>query len=255
MEKIVSGMFLRRTDFQDLQRMVVSCIAEGDGEIALATERRKIAAWPEHYGAYTRAMAEAPRVAEVLEREARLVAVEAEPGRIHARVLRLLAHLEDAITANRRERARLADQAGAEEQAQRRVAEGIRIRLEVAGREARDQEGRVAALDQQQADWQRCDLPAKAALLLREPELSAELAQLERRREAVDTEGGWYRSLHPLSERWALLRSGRRVVVVGEEPAADAQVGEGGGGVPGPSRPVDPFDLVPRRVWLGGRFR
>ncbi len=35
MEKIVSGMFLRRTDFQDLQRMVVSCISEGDAEIAL----------------------------------------------------------------------------------------------------------------------------------------------------------------------------------------------------------------------------
>ena len=29
-EKIVSGMFLRRTDFQDLQRMVVSCISDTD---------------------------------------------------------------------------------------------------------------------------------------------------------------------------------------------------------------------------------
>ena len=74
---------------------------------------------------------------------------------------------------------------GQEEQAQRQLAEGIRIRLEGAGREARDQEGRVAALDQQQADWQRRDLPAKAALVLREPELRADLTQLERRREAL----------------------------------------------------------------------
>jgi hypothetical protein len=36
-EKIVSGMFLRRTDFQDLQRMVVSCISDVEGEIALST--------------------------------------------------------------------------------------------------------------------------------------------------------------------------------------------------------------------------
>jgi hypothetical protein len=48
-EKIVSGMFLRRTDFQDLQRMVVSCIAEHEAEIALTAERRKIASWPDHY--------------------------------------------------------------------------------------------------------------------------------------------------------------------------------------------------------------
>ena len=185
MEKIVSGMFLRRTDFQDLQRMVVSCISEGDAEIALSTERRKIASWPEHYGAYARAMGEAPRMTEVLEREARLVAVEAELGRIHARVLRLLAHLEATDADNRRELARQAALANEEERAQRQIADGICIRLEGAGREARDQEGRVAALDQQQADWQRRDLPAKVGLVLREPELRADLTQLERRREAL----------------------------------------------------------------------
>lgn len=122
MEKIVSGMFLRRTDFQDLQRMVVSCISEGDAEIALSTERRKIASWPEHYGAYAQAMGEAPRMTEVLEREARLVAVEAELGSIHARVLRLLAHLEATDADNRRELARQAAQANEEERAQRQIA-------------------------------------------------------------------------------------------------------------------------------------
>lgn len=42
-EKIVSGMFLRRRDFQDVQRMVVFCISDSDSEITLTTERRKIA--------------------------------------------------------------------------------------------------------------------------------------------------------------------------------------------------------------------
>jgi hypothetical protein len=185
MEKIVSGMFLRRTDFQDLQRMVVSCIREGDAEIALDTGRDKIASWPEHYGAYTRAMGEVARMAEVLEMEARLVAVEAELGRIHARVLRLLAHMEETDADNRRERAQQAAQANEEEQTQRQITDGIRIRLEAAGREAKDQEGRAAALDRQQADWLRRDLPAKAELLLREPELRAQLNQLEQRREAL----------------------------------------------------------------------
>ncbi len=185
MEKIVSGMFLRRTDFQDLQRMVVSCISEGDAEIALSTERRKIASWPEHYGAYTRAMDEAARMAEVLEQEARLVAIEAELCRIHARVLRLLAHLEATDADNRRERARQAGQASEEEQTQRQIAEGIRIRLETAGREVKDQEGRVAALDCQEADWINRDIPAKAERLQHEPALRTQLGQLEQRRAAL----------------------------------------------------------------------
>ncbi|WP_200388656.1 ATP-binding protein [Thiocapsa imhoffii] len=184
-EKIVSGMFLRRTDFQDLQRMVVSCIADTDAEIALSTERRKIASWPEHYLAYTGAMDEARPMNEVLEREARLVAVESELGRLHARVLRLLTHLEDAAAENRRVRARRATEAQAEEQDHRRTAEGIRNRRDTAGLEAKDQEDRATALDRQHADWLNRDLPAKAALLLREPELRDLRGRLQRRREAL----------------------------------------------------------------------
>ena len=184
-EKIVSGMFLRRTDFQDLQRMVVSCISDGDAEIALATERRKIASWPEHYGAYTRAMDEAGRMVEILDSEARLTAVEAELGRIHARVLRLLAHAEEADAENRRQRTKQAALAQQEEQAHRQTAEGIRIRLEGAGREAKEQESRIAALERQQEDYLRRDLPAKAELLLTEPALRDRLGQLNQRREAL----------------------------------------------------------------------
>jgi hypothetical protein len=184
-EKIVSGMFLRRTDFQDLQRMVVSCIADNEAEIALTAERRKIASWPDHYTAYTRAMEESGRTAAALEAEARLGAVEAELSRIHARVLRLATHQEAAADENRRQRAQQTAEAEREEQAHRQCAEQVRIRQEVAVREARDQESRAAALDEQQADWLRRDLPAKADLLAREPELRESLGELQRRREAL----------------------------------------------------------------------
>ena len=184
-EKIVSGMFLRRTDFADLQRMVVSCIAEGDAEIALTTERRKIETWPEHYGAYTRAMEEVGRLTEALDRAVRLAAVEAELGRIHARMARLLAQIEETAAANRRQRARQSELANEASQGHRQATEGHRIRVETAGREAKDQEGRVAALERQQADWLRRDLPAKAELVRQEPELRARLGQLQQRRAAL----------------------------------------------------------------------
>ena len=184
-EKIVSGMFMRRTDFQDLQRMVVSCISDADAEISLSTERRKIASWPEHYTAYTRAMDEAGRMAEILDREARLSAVEAELGRIHARVRRLVAYLEEADAENRRNRVRQAALAQEEEQAHRRTTDGIRIRLEGAGREAKEQEARVAALERQREDYLRRNFLAKAELLLREPELRDHSEHLRLRREAL----------------------------------------------------------------------
>lgn len=40
-ERIVSGMFLRRTNFTDLQRMVVASIAESANQIALGADRKK----------------------------------------------------------------------------------------------------------------------------------------------------------------------------------------------------------------------
>ncbi len=184
-EKIVSGMFLRRTDFQDLQRMVVSCISDGDEEIALKTERRKIAAWPDHYRAYMRAMGEQQRMAEALELEARLAAVETELGRIHARILRLLGQLDAASNDNRRQKAAQAAQAGQEEQAHRQGADGIRIRIEVAGREAKAQEARVAALEEQNRDWLERDLPKKAEVLEREPQIRQQREHLDKRREAL----------------------------------------------------------------------
>ena len=52
-------------------------------------------------------------------------------------------------------------------------------------REAKDQESRVADLDRQQAEWLRRDLPAKADLLVREPELRESLGELQRRCEAL----------------------------------------------------------------------
>ena len=184
-ERIVSGMFLRRTDFQDLQRMVVSCIADSDAEIALTTERRKIASWPDDYAAYIRVMDEAERFDRVQDQASRLGAVETELGRIHARARRLLTHLEQQRDDNRARHQQ--DSAGArqEEQEHNRAADSMRQRQETAGREGKDQEGRAASLDRQQQDWLNRDLPGKAARLEREPELRERLGALNGRREAL----------------------------------------------------------------------
>jgi hypothetical protein len=184
-EKIVSGMFLRRTNFEDLQRMVVSCIAEGPGQIALSTERKKIESWPEHYEAYREVMQEAPCMDQVLAAEMRLLASEAELGRLHARLRRLNDHLEEASRRNRANRERLTQEADEAETLARRQVEQLEGERDTARREAEDREGRVVALQDQDRDYAKRDLPAKAKRVADEPRLRDEWEQRRQRKLAL----------------------------------------------------------------------
>lgn len=189
-EKIVSGMFLRRTNFEDLQRMVVSCIAEEKSHISLSAERRKIESWPEHYEAYRAVMQEAERMATVDTLESRLVAAEGELGKIHARGLRLYSYLEDAIVGNRKERQRIEATFSEEEDAFKHQAVKLDQERGEARLEAEDKEERMKRLDKQHADYIHGDLAGKAALVEKEPALAEEYAQLVKRKEALLGEQG-----------------------------------------------------------------
>ncbi|HUV71169.1 MAG TPA: ATP-binding protein [Terracidiphilus sp.] len=184
-EKIVSGMFLRKTNFEDLQRMVVSCIADGPGQIALSTERKKIESWPEHFDAYRGVMQEAPRMDEILTAEARLLASEAELGRIHARLCRLQNHLEEEGRRNRDQRESLEGRAKEAEAGYRRAEEILESERDAARREAEDRDGRLATLKDQEQDYARRELPAKAERVAAEARMVEERRPLEGRKEAL----------------------------------------------------------------------
>ncbi|MBK1654923.1 hypothetical protein CKO29_09435 [Allochromatium vinosum] len=184
-EKIVSGMFLRRTDFQDLQRMVVSCIADGETEIALSTERRKIATWPDHYAAYTRVMQEDVHLYEILEQEARLEALERELACIHAKLRHLLAHLEAAVAENRHQQAHQTQNFDQDERAHQNRANVLHRQVQDANREAESYERHVRMLDEARADWLARDLPTLAERQARESEWRAKRLQQKHRHEAL----------------------------------------------------------------------
>jgi len=196
-EKIVSGMFLRSTNFVHLQGMVVSCIGSGADEVMLQSERLKIESWPDRYDAYNTAMAASDVMSELLDRESRLVAVEAELGCIHARALHLLAHLDGAAIENRRQRAAHATLAEQEQQTYASTSSAIHVRRDTAIGEAKQCERRADALDKQRAEYGEKDLPAKAQRLRQEPEIQQRLADLTDRRgillgaqERIDLEYG-----------------------------------------------------------------
>ena len=103
-ERIVSGMFLRRTNFTDLQRMVVASIAESANQISLGADRKRIDVWPDHYESYMSVMAQEPRMAAASSSYDTLLFEEQEIGRIHARLTLLVAKLQRAQSETLRQK-------------------------------------------------------------------------------------------------------------------------------------------------------
>jgi hypothetical protein len=93
-EKIVSGMFRRKTNFDDLQSMVIDCVADEATSHSISGDRRKIEDWPKGYKAYTGVMALALKMDAVDNSEINLQAVELALGEIRAKYRSLTNHLD-----------------------------------------------------------------------------------------------------------------------------------------------------------------
>ncbi|MGV8894073.1 MAG: ATP-binding protein [Burkholderiaceae bacterium] len=93
-EKIVSGMFRRKTNFDDLQSMVIDCVADEVASHSISGDRRKIEDWPKGYKAYTAVMALAPDMAAIEDADIKLQAIELALGEIRAKYCSLADHLD-----------------------------------------------------------------------------------------------------------------------------------------------------------------
>lgn len=95
MEKIVTGMFMRSTDFRDLREMLVSCIEEERESISLELKTDTLDEWCKEYRAYLHADAQRPLMTELEEIDAGVNVVRQELAELAARVRRLAGRLED----------------------------------------------------------------------------------------------------------------------------------------------------------------
>lgn len=184
-EKIISGMFRRSTNFADLLQMVVSCIDDERSRYELGAERAKFETWPKHYDAYRTVMLEAPRMAQVDEYDAKVHASEEELGRVRARMEVVLTHRsrerDDAIARSQELESIKAAQADAFGTQNRELGE----RKQQAELEARNDEGAVQRLDQAHANYERQRIIAQATLLERESEIKRERDQLGQRHDVL----------------------------------------------------------------------
>ena len=95
-DKIALGMFSRKTNFEDLQAMVVDCVSEDAGTESvhsIRSDRKKIEEWPRHYRAYSDVMRMEPVMHKADEEEAEHSQVRNTLSGIKAKLTLLAGHL------------------------------------------------------------------------------------------------------------------------------------------------------------------
>lgn len=184
-ERIVFGMFMRKTNFTDLQRMIVSTVTDASGHISLGAERKKIEAWPDACESYAAVMTEAHRIEVVQRSYDAVLAAEQELRNIHGRFHSLDRTLDDEEQHKRHalNAAKLDLEAAEQEHTTARRA--ILEKIDQTQRTLDDVAGKLKQLSLKSADYQEQGVEAKAALLDREDEIAQTRMQLESRKSAL----------------------------------------------------------------------
>jgi len=93
-EKIITGMLTRSTDFADLRDMLVNCIEENRDAIALNVQMDTLDSWHKEYRAFQTAEAERDKIDRLNQLETDFVQVEFGLGELQHRLRCLLSQNE-----------------------------------------------------------------------------------------------------------------------------------------------------------------
>lgn len=202
-EKIVTGMFSRVTNFRDIKRMIVSCIVDDKASIRLESSKAAMQDWVREYHAYVAVMDQTRRMQDFLDASLRHEEAAQQLQLLHTDFARLQQAHESAI-AQARERGE------AIQLKMQLLEDATNSRLRDLGGQLGVAEGRVKslkeaiqALDRQQRDYERDDLPALARLVDALPQWIEDLESKERREKALLGQS------QELANRYAELRNQR----------------------------------------------
>ncbi|GJI93629.1 ATP-binding protein [Duganella caerulea] len=181
-ERIVFGMFTRKTNFPDLQRMIVATVTDAVGQISLGMERKKVESWPDAYHSYSVVMAQSQRMVDVDDAYLTALAAEQELRGLYGR----FQALDDSLRMRRTSEQLTLDQS-LEEQANAdrhftQLRSAIVERIHQAELSINDAQGKLNRLAKQGEQFQQERVADKAALAEREGEIVQASARLEARK-------------------------------------------------------------------------
>ncbi|WP_022952779.1 ATP-binding protein [Leucothrix mucor] len=184
-EKIVSGMFRRKTNFEDLQSMTVDCVALQDGDLSLSGDRRKIEDWPRHFKSYREVMALAPKMEQAEAADNKLQVVEQSLGEIRAKYQSLANHQDAAIEEKLAAKRELEVTGNGAKDAYDVERTRLIEQRTQAKNDAESAEKKVADLQSQSDAYDRQKIQQQAELVEQAPQLRSERKNLEDRRETL----------------------------------------------------------------------
>lgn len=184
-EKIVSGMFRRKTNFDDLQSMVIDCVADELASHAISGDRRKVEDWPRGYKAYAAIMALEPKMQAAELAESQLQAAELALGDVCAKYRSLAIHLDQQVEQVRARSNRLAALAQDEERSFQRQQQQITAEKATAQRNAASAERQASELQRQHEAYAQEGIETLDARVRQATALRNELPLLENRRQTL----------------------------------------------------------------------
>ncbi len=176
-EKIVTGMLTRSTDFADLRDMLVNCIEENRDSIALDLQMETLDSWHKEYRAYQNTEAERGKIEQLNQLENDFAQVDLELGETQYRLRCLLSQNEQQLQQAQDNGNRCQQQLELlkntweerEQQLKSALAES-KAALEQARRQ-------LDYLIQEKASWDKQDVPLLSQLLARLPQIKTRLQQ------------------------------------------------------------------------------
>jgi hypothetical protein len=166
-EKIVTGMFMRSTDFADLREMLVNCIEENRDSLALELKMETLDDWHKEYRAYQEAESERDKIERLNQQENDLLQVEQSLSELQYRLQCLrnqndlsLRQEQDAGNTCNKQLEQLNNEWDAQEQTLKSGLASIKADLEQAQRQKN-------ILEKNKIDWEKQDVQGKKHLVAR----------------------------------------------------------------------------------------
>lgn len=185
-EKIVSGMFTRKANFDEFLRVIVDYISDdGNAPISITGDRDQYAEWPSQFAAYNEVMQHADLMKEVEDIDAKLNANGHELSCLHGKLLVLGQHYVSQQKLLKEQQEQLT---GTREKEQLKFNESLQKLQEdesKADADAKEAESRVSAINSQAKQYEDDGITQKAKLVDSISQIRKTLETLNGRKEAL----------------------------------------------------------------------
>jgi len=184
-EKIVTGMFSRVTNFRDIKRMIVSCIVDDKTSIRLESSKTTMKDWVREYRAYAVVMEQAGRMQDFQAAQMRHEAAARQLQLVHTDFARLQQVQETAIEQAKSRAGEIQGEMQLLEDQTNAQLREIGSQLGVAEGQVKSLKGTLQGLERQYRAYEKEDLPGLARLVDALPQLADDLETKDKREKAL----------------------------------------------------------------------